>query len=184
MRNSILGILACLAAGVACFPNNPSAVPAPTREVAAGSDHQEEAAASAEAKAAIHRLIAKYAQSVDTADVKLAAELWSNEGDVSFIHPRGHEHGWEAVRVNLYGKTMAEPFSVRKLSVRDISIRVYGDAAWADFYWDFVAKFRSDGKPLKTQGRETQVYRKGSRGWEIVHVHYSGMPVTGKREGS
>jgi hypothetical protein len=30
------------------------------QEVAAGSDHHEEAAADAEAKAAIHRLIAKY----------------------------------------------------------------------------------------------------------------------------
>jgi ketosteroid isomerase-like protein len=158
-------------------------VPAPTQEVAAGSSHHEEAAADAAAKAAIHRLIAKYAQSVDTADVKLAAELWSNTGDVSFIHPRGHEHGWDGVRVNVYEKAMGESFSERKLSVHDIAIRLYGDAAWAEFDWDFVAKFRNDGKPLKTQGRETQVYHKGSRGWEIVHVHYSGMPVTGKREG-
>jgi ketosteroid isomerase-like protein len=60
---------------------------------------------------------------------------------------------------------------------------MYGDTAWAEFYWDFVAKFRKDGSPLKTQGRETQVYRKDNQGWRIVHVHYSNMPVTGEREG-
>jgi ketosteroid isomerase-like protein len=100
-----------------------------------------------------------------------------------FIHPRGHECGWEAVRENFFVKTMGEPFSERKLTVRDVAVRVYGDTAWAEFYWDFAATFRSDGKPLATKGRETQVYHKAEGGWRIVHVHYSGMPVTGQREG-
>jgi hypothetical protein len=43
---------------------------------------------------------------------------------------------------------------------------------------------KHDGSPLKTEGRETQVLRKTDGRWELVHVHYSGMPATGKREGS
>ena len=62
-------------------------------------------------------------------------------------------------------------------------MQVLGDAAVAEFYWDFVAKFRKDGSPISTHGRETQVYRKTSDGWRLVHVHYSGMPVTTERRG-
>jgi len=58
----------------------------------------------------------------------------------------------------------------------------YGDSAWAEFYWDFAAKFKKDGSPLTTHGRETQVYRKTADGWRLVHVHYSGMPVVEKEK--
>jgi ketosteroid isomerase-like protein len=102
---------------------------------------------------------------------------------VSFIHPRGHERGWKQVKENFYEKTMGKTFSERKLTVKDVEVKVYGDAAVAVFYWDFVAKLREGGNALKTHGRETQVYYKGPHGWALVHVHYSGMPVTEKRAG-
>ncbi len=104
----------------------------------------------------IQHLIAEYAKAVDTADVMLVREIWSNSPDVSFIHPLGHE---------------------------DVSIHTYGDTAWAEFYWDFAAKFRKDGAPLATKGRETQIYHKEQGRWRLVHVHYSGMPVTGEGRG-
>jgi ketosteroid isomerase-like protein len=132
---------------------------------------------------AIKNLIAKYAKSVDDADTALAAKVWSDSPDVSFIHPRGHERGWKEVKENVYEKLMGKTFSERKLAVKDVEVKMYGDSAVATFYWDFVAKVRGDGSALKTQGRETQVYYKGERGWALVHVHYSGMPVKGKREG-
>ncbi len=75
---------------------------------------------------------------------------------------------------------MRDVFSERKLSCSDISIHIYKDAAWAEFNWVFVAKLRSDGSPVRTEGRETQVYQKTDRGWRLVHVHYSGMPAAPK----
>jgi ketosteroid isomerase-like protein len=78
---------------------------------------------------------------------------------------------------------MGDTFSERKLTPRDISVHVYGDSGWAEFYWDFAAKFKKDGSPLTTHGRETQVYRKMADGWRLVHVHYSGMPVAEKEKG-
>ena len=74
-------------------------------------------------------------------------------------------------------------FSERKLSVKDVHIHVYGDVAWAEYYWDFVAKMRKDGSPVTTHGRETQIYHKEQDRWRLVHVHYSGMPVTGPGQG-
>ncbi len=127
----------------------------------------------------IERLIAQYARSIDNADTALAARIWSKSPDVSFIHPRGHEHGFDQVEQNVYRRLMGDMFSQRKLSVRDVSIHVYGDAAWAEFNWDFAAKFKKDGSPLTTRGRETQVYRRNQGEWQLVHVHYSGMPAGG-----
>ena len=131
----------------------------------------------------IRRLIAKYAQSVDEADTTLASQVWSDSPEVSFIHPLGHEHGFEQIKQNVYERLMGITFSERKLTIHDLAVHVYGDAAWAEFYWDFSAKFRKDGSPLSTHGRETQVYRKMQNGWRLVHVHYSGMPPAEKPAG-
>jgi ketosteroid isomerase-like protein len=132
---------------------------------------------------AINSLIAKYAKSVDGADTALAAEVWLDSPDVTFIHPLGHEHGFEQIKQNVYTRLMGETFSERKLSPHDISVHVYGDSGWAEFYWDFAAKFRKDGSAVTTHGRETQLYQKIQGRWRLIHVHYSGMPATQQGKG-
>ena len=48
----------------------------------------------------------------------------------------------------------------------------------------FDATFTGENPiPMQTKGRETQVLKKIGNEWSIVHVHYSGMPVTGESEG-
>ena len=132
----------------------------------------------------IRALIAKYTKSIDDADTALGSEIWSDSPDVSFIHPRGEAHGWDEIKRSVYEDLMGGLFSQRDLQVRDVIIRMYGDAAWAEFNWHFVAKWRGDGSPVTTDGRETQIYRRGpDGGWRLVHVHYSGPPVTGARQG-
>lgn len=124
-----------------------------------------------------------YSKSVDDADTNLASKIWWDSPEVSFIHPLGHEHGFDQIKQNVYTHLMGETFSERKLTPRDVAIHVYGEAAWAEFYWDFSATFRKDGKPITTHGRETQIYRKFPSGWRLIHVHYSGMPVTQPGQG-
>jgi ketosteroid isomerase-like protein len=131
----------------------------------------------------LEHLIATYAKSIDTADTALASQIWSSSPDVSFIHPLGHEHGLEEVKQNVYERMMGDTFSERKLKIRDVSLHIYRDTAWAEFYWVFEAKLRKDGSPLTTKGRETQVYHKEGGEWRLVHVHYSGMPVAEERRG-
>jgi ketosteroid isomerase-like protein len=131
----------------------------------------------------IRQTIAKYARSVDEADTVLASQVWLDSPDVSFIHPLGHEHGFDQIKQNVYKHLMGDTFSERNLSIHNIAVHVYGNAAWAEFYWDFAATFRKDGSPITTHGRETQVYRKTAEGWRLVHVHYSGMPATEGRTG-
>lgn len=131
----------------------------------------------------IRTIIKKYEKSVSDADTKIAGEIWLQTNDVYFIHPLGQEHGWEEIKRNVYEKLMGETFSERKLSASDIAIHIYNDAAWTEFSWVFVAKLRGSGSPVRTEGRETQIYRKTEIGWRLVHVHYSGLLVKPKTEG-
>lgn len=131
----------------------------------------------------IRQLIARYAASIDRADTSMAEQIWSHASGVTFIHPLGEEHGLAQIEADVYRNLMGGTFSERKLAPKDIAIHVYGDTAWSEFNWDFTAKLRKDGSPFHSQGRETQIYHRENGQWQIVHVHYSGMPVTGNLKG-
>jgi ketosteroid isomerase-like protein len=120
---------------------------------------------------AIRQQIAKYAAALDAADIDLASQVWRTSAEVSFIHPAGHARGWEEVK-RIY-KFFGSSFSERKLTVRDVSVHVKGQSAWAEFYWHFAAKQSKDGSAVQTDGRETQIYEKAGNNWRLVHVHYS-----------
>jgi ketosteroid isomerase-like protein len=134
-------------------------------------------------KRAIERLIATYAMAVDEADTHLADQVFSNGPEVTFIHPQGEEHGRAQIDADVFRNLMGGTFSERKLTPKGISVHVYGDTAWSEFNWDFFAKARKDGSPFHSQGRETQIYRRENGQWHIVHVHYSGVPVSGNLKG-
>ena len=130
----------------------------------------------------LHQLVENYAKAVNDMDLDLAERIWSQTKPISFIHPRGHNTGWEKIRDNFYVGTMGN-FSKRSLQPRDISVNVVDENnAWGEFYWTFDATF-NDGMDITTDGRETQVWCHEADCWKILHVHYSAMPVTGEREG-
>ena len=134
-------------------------------------------------EAEIREIIAIYVQAIDEANTALAAKIWLDSPEVSFVHPRGHEHGWKEIKENFFEGLMGSRFSKRKLTVYDISVKIFGETVFAEFYWDFDAVF-TDGTPKQTAGRETQVFARNENSeWVLVHVHYSNMPVTGEREG-
>ena len=130
----------------------------------------------------IKEMLVKYAKSIDDADTVLGARLWAKTKEVSFIHPRGHEHGWDEIKNNIY-KFFGTYFSKRKLNIQDVRISTYGDVAWTEFYWIYDATFKNGTTPIQTKGRESQIWRKINKEWYLVHVHYSGMPVNGARQG-
>jgi ketosteroid isomerase-like protein len=124
----------------------------------------------------IRQQIDRYMAALDAADIDLASQVWRTSADVSFIHPAGHARGWGEVK-EIY-KFFGSSFSERRLTVRDVSVHVNGEAAWAEFYWRFVAKRSNDGSAVQTEGRETQIYNKAGNRWQLVHVHYSGPAIT------
>lgn len=138
------------------------------------------AAPNQQAMTEIRNQVQRYMQSIDAADPALGATVWLTTPDVSFINPVGQERGWDQIASEVYTKLMGGTFSKRTLkNSSDIVIHVYGDAAVVEFDWDFVATMRSNGAPVHTTGRESQVYVKlPDKGWRLVHVHYSGPPVS------
>ena len=130
-------------------------------------------------QAQIRALVQRYMQSIDAADPTLGATVWLTSPYVSFINPVGHELGRDEIASEVYTRLMCQTFSKRTLkSSSEIAIHVYGNAAVVEFDWDFVATMRSNGSPVHTTGRESQVYVKlPQKGWRLVHVHYSGPPV-------
>ena len=134
-------------------------------------------------RAEIKQLITKYTHSIDSCDTTLAREVWLDSPRDTFVHPLGHEKGFEQIKENIYEKLFGQTFSERKLTAHDLSVDVSGESAVAEFYWDFTATFRKTGKQITTHGRETQVYLKSNGAWRLVHVHYSGMPVANPTEG-
>jgi ketosteroid isomerase-like protein len=138
-----------------------------------------------QARAQIRALIDQYTHSIDVADPELGAKIWLATPEASFIHPLGEESGWDQIAADVYLKLMGQTFTKRSLKLAgEPAIHVYGDAAVAEFHWDFVATLRSNGSEVHTKGRESQVYVKlPDKGWRLVHVHYSGpamqMPASG-----
>jgi len=123
---------------------------------------------------AIRAQVARYAKSIDDLDLDLAAQVWWDSPEVSFIHPLGHDHGFAEIKQDIYQKIMGGLFSERHLSPHDIVVHLYGDSAVVEFYWDFNATMKKDGTAVTTHGRETQVYERQQGHWRLVHVHYSG----------
>lgn len=132
-------------------------------------------------ESAIKQLIEDYKVSINKADTLLGAKVWADMPEVSFIHPRGHEKGWNGVKDNFYGM-FREMFKTRDLKSSNETITIYNDVAWVEFYWVYDATF-ADGTAMQSKGRETQILKKINNKWKIVHVHYSGMPKTEEKEG-
>jgi ketosteroid isomerase-like protein len=123
-------------------------------------------------------LVALYVQSIDQADTILASNIWAPTAEISFINPAGTEYGWDGVK-NIY-KMFKDNFSARKLSFYNLKFTYYGNVSWLTFYWIFDGTLKMNNNPVQTRGRETQIWKKVNGEWRLVHVHYSGMPVTGK----
>ena len=126
---------------------------------------------------AIRKVLENYRLSINRADTGLTGP------EATFIHPRGHEKGWEEIKSGIY-EMFGSRFTKRDLKSYNESVQLYGHMAILEFYWVFDAT-RSGEKPsqMQSRGRETQVLKKTGNDWKIVHVHYSGMHKTGEREG-
>ena len=128
---------------------------------------------NAPAVSEIHHLIDQYAKAVDTLDLNLLSRIWSHSSEVSFIYPLGEERGFDAIEQHVFQNVMGGMFTARDLEPQGVAIHVDGNAAWSEFHWVFRATMRKDGSAVTTHGIETQIYRKESGEWRLVHVHYS-----------
>jgi hypothetical protein len=121
-------------------------------------------------------LVSLYVRSIDEADTTLASEVWSHTAEISFIGPTETEYGWNGVK-KIYQR-FRDNFSTRKLTFSNLKYYYSNDISWLTYYWIFDATSGNNNTPVQTKGRETQIWRKLNHEWRLVHVHYSGMPVS------
>ncbi len=133
------------------------------------------AATDAQDKQAVQQIYAKYLQSVNTADLALAEQIWSHAADLLVVTPFGRFQGWNSVRDDIYINFLQKGFSERRLEGTNVAVRVSGNTAWLVYDWTFTAK-TADGQPVSSKGWESHVYLHTRQGWRIVSLHYSVLP--------
>jgi ketosteroid isomerase-like protein len=120
----------------------------------------------------IRQVFDKYLESVKTADVALASQIWLQSPNVSAVTPLGRFKGWESVRDDLYVNFLQKAFTDRNLQAENFAVTVSGNAAWSVYDWTFTAKL-PNGQPFSSKGWESHVYQKTEGRWVIAHLHYS-----------
>jgi len=73
------------------------------RRIDDGISQRREASAEDDA---VRAMVLKYVQAIDAADTALAAQIWSDTPDASFINPLGEAHGWAHIKSEVYEKEM------------------------------------------------------------------------------
>ena len=79
----------------------------------------------------IRQVFEKYLESVKTADLTVASQVWLQSPDLSAVTPLGRFKGWKSVQDDLYIKVLQQAFAERNLAADNIAITVAGDVAWA-----------------------------------------------------
>lgn len=121
----------------------------------------------------IDDLLKSYIESVNTLDEKLFREIWDREGSISFIHPRGYAIGFDEIVEHFRLGRMSTNFSNRNFKIKDIMIKYYGNTAFLEFRWDFLATMKDTNDEIHTEGRETQFIVLRDSGWKFSNIHCS-----------
>lgn len=101
-------------------------------------------------------------------DARQLAEIWSHGGSVTTMHPiGGREVGWDQVRGSW--EQVAKVASEGEVRLTDQLIEVVGDMAYEVGTEQGKAKF--NGQPVSINHRVTNIYRRESGTWKVVHHH-------------
>lgn len=106
-------------------------------------------------------------------DGLLLGEVWSQDADVTAMHPIGGRHvGWAAVQQSF--NQVADAASDGKVELTEQRIRVLGDVA----YEVGVEKgqFKLGGHQAIIDIRVTNIYQRQGGAWKLVHHHTDTSP--------
>jgi len=141
---------------------------------AAGAVEGQEGVAEAEVRQASDRFYAAL-DSMFTGDMKGMEEIWSHAADVTDMGPfGGREMGWDAVQATFAGEAK------RKLGghvvCKDMLVRASGDFGYT-ICNEHGQNMTAAGKPVVVEHRATNVFRRESGQWKLVHHHTDINPV-------
>jgi ketosteroid isomerase-like protein len=123
-------------------------------------------AASAKLYAALNRML--------NGDAGSLTDIWSHGASVTTMHPiGGREVGWDQVKKSF--EQVAQLSSKGQVKLSDQLIQVTGDIAYELAVEH--ARFTLAGQPVAGDCRVTNIYRRESGGWKVVHHHTDATPA-------
>ena len=122
--------------------------------------------ASEQFYAAVNRMV--------NGDAGPLADIWSHSAVVTTMHPiGGREVGWDKVRQSW--EQVAQLASEGQVKLGDQIIQVAGDVAYELGVEHGQAKLA--GQQVTIEHRVTNIYRRESGAWKIVHHHTDVSPA-------
>jgi ketosteroid isomerase-like protein len=123
-------------------------------------------AASAKLYAALNHML--------NGDAGSLTDIWSHGASVTTMHPiGGREVGWDQVKKSF--EQVAQLSSKGQVKLSDQLIQVTGDIAYELAVEH--ARFTLAGQPVAGDCRVTNIYRRESGGWKVVHHHTDATPA-------
>ena len=127
---------------------------------------EEVRAASAQLYAALNRIL--------NGDPGSLSDIWSHSTTVTTMHPiGGREVGWDQVKKSL--EQVAQLTSAGQVRPSEQFIQVAGDVAYE--LGVERARFTLAGQPVAGDCRVTNIYRRESGSWKVVHHHTDATPA-------
>ena len=123
-------------------------------------------AASEKFYAALNRML--------NGDAGLMADIWSHSSSVTTMHPiGGRQVGWDQVKAPW--AEVAQLSKMGQVKLRDQLIQVVGDLAYE--LGNEHGQFSLAGELVTVDHRVTNIYRRESGAWRIVHHHSDIAPA-------
>lgn len=120
----------------------------------------------------------QYKRLVHTQEEADAAGLWADHCDCSLISGGTVFKGTEAIQKDFLG-LIRQAYSEIQLVSDQVEIRMIDDrCALIVFEYHTECTRRETNEPYGILGLETQIYVKEQDDWRLVHVQYSGKPVS------
>jgi len=102
------------------------------------------------------------------------SDIWSYSTTVTTMHPiGGREVGWDQVKKSL--EQVAQLTSAGQVRPSEQFIQVAGDVAYE--LGVERARFTLAGQPVAGDCRVTNIYRRESGSWKVVHHHTDATPA-------
>ncbi len=130
------------------------------------SSEQDIKAASAKFYAGLNRM--------GNGETGALADSWSHASTVTAMHPiGGREVGWDAVN-NSFDQ-VAGLATDANIALKDQRIQVFGDLAY-EIGVEY-GTFKMAGRNVEMEHRVTNIYRRESGEWKVVHHHTDTSPA-------
>ena len=114
----------------------------------------------------------RFYRAFESLDMQKMESVWANDTEIQCGHP-----GWRILRgwkpVMESWRRIFENTPAIRFMLTDVAIEVRGDLAWVTLYENLNSSL--EGQNVAAAVLTTNIFRKGSDGWRMIHHHGSSV---------